>query len=77
MSSVFLLPARMRTADHLHEVGDLDVGVALGGLERGVAQEDLDVADVGASLEQVFAKDEHRGGYDEAGMERVMLRKRS
>src|SRR5688572_4443788 len=49
-----LLPAaRVRTPEHLREVRDLDVGVALGRLQRAVAEEFLDVTDVGAALEEV------------------------
>src|SRR5262245_27318330 len=43
----------MRTADHLLQVLDLDPGVTLGGGERAVAEQRLDVADVGPAPEQV------------------------
>ena len=45
--------ARMRTGDHLSQVRDLDARVALGRPQGGVAEQGLDVADVGAALEQV------------------------
>src|SRR6266496_890197 len=49
-----LLPApRMRTPQHLREVRDLDVGVALSRLERAVAEELLDMPDVRPALQEV------------------------
>jgi hypothetical protein len=39
------------TTDDLLEVLELDVGVALGGGEKGVTEKRLDVPDVGSSLE--------------------------
>src|SRR6266571_6680920 len=46
-------PARVRTADDVLQVRQLDARVTLGRAQRRVAEEDLDVPDVGAALEEV------------------------
>jgi hypothetical protein len=45
--------SRVRTFEHSLEVGDLDPGVTLCGLKRFMAEEHLDMPDVGPAPKQV------------------------
>lgn len=51
IEDVRLASARVRTPHHLGKIRDLDVRVALGRAEASVAEQSLDVTDIGATLE--------------------------
>jgi hypothetical protein len=65
-------PVRVGAGVDVLEGADADVGVDLGGVEPGVAEHGLNVADVGSAFEHVggaaVAEEVARAGFGDAGL---------